>query len=64
MQNMSIKHNPKIPFGVILLIEKGAVLLLIFTNDFVFIVLCLSFSLTYLVESKLLQSLKNEATWA
>ena len=43
---------------------KGAVLLLIFRNEFVFIVMCLSFSFIYLVELKLFQSLKNEATWS
>ena len=42
---------------------KGAVLLLVFINKFV-LVLCLSFLLRYLVELKLLQNLKNKATWA
>ena len=43
---------------------KGAVLFLIFTNEFVFIVLCLSFSFRYLVDLKLVQSLTNETIWA
>ena len=43
---------------------KGSVLLLIYTNKFQFIVLDLSFSFRYLVQLKLLQSLKNEATSA
>ena len=61
---MNIQHSTRVPFGVMLLIKMGAVLFLIFTNGFVFIVLYLSFSLRYLVELKLLQSLNNEATWA
>ena len=59
---MSIQHNLRAPFGVMLLIQKGAVLLLIFTNEFVFMVLCLPFSIKYLAELMLFQSLKNEAT--
>ena len=43
---------------------KALVTLLIFTNEIVFVVLYLSFSLTYLVELNLPQSHKNEATWA
>ena len=55
--------QPKGSFWCHVIDTKGAVLLLIFTNEFVFIVLCLSFSFRYLVEFKLFQSLKNEATW-
>ena len=57
MGNVSVQPNQRVPFGVMLLIKKGAVSLLILTNEFVFIVLGLSFSFRYLVELKLLQSL-------
>ena len=43
MENVSIQHKARVPFGVMLLIKKGAMLSLIFINKFVFIVLCLSF---------------------
>ena len=43
MENVSIQHKARVPFGVMLLIKKGAMLLFIFINKFVFIVLCLSF---------------------
>ena len=55
--NVSIQNNPRVPCDVM-----GAVLLLIFKNEFAFIVLCLSFSFRYLVEVKLFQSLTNETT--
>ena len=43
---------------------KSAALLLTFTSQFVFRVLYLSFSLSHLVELKLLERFKNEATCA
>ena len=56
--------QPKGSFWCHVIDTKGSVLLLIFTNKFSIIVLDLSFSFRYLVELKLLQSLKNEATSA
>ena len=50
-------------FGVMLLIQMGVVLLLIFINIFL-PVLYLSLSFRYVVELKLLHNLKNEAAWA
>ena len=55
--------QPKGSFWCHAIDTKGAVLLLILMNEFVFIVLCLSFSCSYLVELRLFQSLTNEATW-
>ena len=48
----------KVSFWCHVIDTKGVVLFLIFTNEFVFIVLCLSFSFRYLVKIKLFQSLR------
>ena len=53
---MSIQDNSRAPFGVILLIQRVQCYCW-YLNE------CLSFSFRYLVEFKLFQSLKNEATW-
>ena len=55
--------QPKDSFWCHIIGTKSAVLLLIFRNKFV-LALYLSFSFRYLIELKLLQNLKNEATWA
>ena len=56
--------QPKGSFWCHVIDTNGACsILLTFTNKFV-LVLHLSFSFRYLVELKLLQNLKNEATWA
>ena len=52
--------QPRVPFSVMLFIQK--VLSLIFIKELV-LVLCLSFSIRYLVKLKLLQNLKNKITW-
>ena len=56
--------KPKVSFSCHVIDTKGEVLLLIFTNEFVSVVLYLSFSLRYLLELKLFQNIRNEATWA
>ena len=54
---MSIQHNLRVSFCVMLLIQKGAVALLMFINKFV-LVSCLSFLFRYVIELRLLQKLK------
>ena len=56
--------QPKGSFWCHAIDTKAVVLLLIFTNEFGFLVLYLSFSFRYLAELKLLQGPKNEVTWA
>ena len=56
--------QPKGSFWCYAIDTKGPMLLLIFKNELIFIILCLSFSFKYLVELKVFKSLKNEATWA
>ena len=60
--NVSIQHNPKVPFGVMLLIQRVQYLLVILLNKFLFSFV--SFSFRYVVELKLLQNLKSETAWA
>ena len=56
--------QPKGSFWCHAIDTKGVVLLLIFANEFICIVLCLSFLFRHLVELKLFQGLRIEATWA
>ena len=55
--------QPKDCFWCHAIYMKGAVILLIFTNEFVFMVLYFTVSFRYLVQLMMSQSLKNEATW-
>ena len=55
--------QPKGSFLCHVIVTKGAVLLLTFTNGFLFIVLCPLFSFKYLVELNQFPSFKKEATW-
>ena len=54
--------QPKASFLCHVIDTKGAVLLLTFTNGFLFIVLCLLISFKYPVELNQFPSIKKEAT--